>query len=94
MIHCRAGEDNDPLVAHRRCYQVVWEAQLPRVTLIHLHSFTDYITDCAQISVIIFRMALPGLHSYAPYMQMKMLHHSVGLLCSRKIQIFENRFGR
>ena len=40
MIHCRAGEDNNPLVAHRRCYQVVREAQLPRVTPIHLHSFT------------------------------------------------------
>ena len=39
-LWCRAGVDNDPLVAHRRCYEVVWEAQVSRVTPIHLHSFT------------------------------------------------------
>ena len=40
VIHCRAGVDNDPLVAHRRCYGVLVEAQVPRITPIHLHSFT------------------------------------------------------
>ena len=72
VIHCRAGEDNDLLVAHRRCFQVVWEAQLPRVTPLHLHSFTGtpecwrlrkntYPRTKMGISGILFRSESGGL---------------------------------